>query len=93
VSLPYALERKYSRAATEWAWQYAFPAPGRFQDPQTGTWMRHHLHERVVQRAFRSAVQAAGLSKHATCHCLRHYPDCRIIPTRGAANTSKAVGI
>jgi site-specific recombinase XerD len=34
--------------------------------------MRHHLHERIVQRAFRSAVQAAGIAKHATCHCLRH---------------------
>ncbi|MGE3840518.1 MAG: tyrosine-type recombinase/integrase [Vicinamibacterales bacterium] len=33
---------------------------------------RHHLHETVVQRAFKAAVQKASLTKPATCHTLRH---------------------
>jgi site-specific recombinase XerD len=33
---------------------------------------RHHLHETALQRAFRAAVQKAGITKHATCHSLRH---------------------
>ena len=33
---------------------------------------RHHLHETVIQRAFRVALQRAGISKRATCHTLRH---------------------
>jgi site-specific recombinase XerC len=72
VYLPYALERKYPRAAAEWAWQYVFPAPGRYRDPRTGALMRHHLHERTVQKAFHAAVRASGLAKPASCHCLRH---------------------
>jgi integron integrase len=93
VYMPYALERKYPRAASEWAWQYVFPAAGQYRDPRTGALMRHHLHERTVQKAFHAAVRAAGLAKPASCHCLRHYPDCRIIPIRGVADTSKVVGI
>lgn len=27
---------------------------------------------RTVQKAFKTAVRKAGLSKHATCHTLRH---------------------
>jgi site-specific recombinase XerD len=38
----------------------------------TGERRRHHLHETVLQRAFRSAVSAAGITKAATCHALRH---------------------
>jgi len=30
------------------------------------------LHETVVQRAFRRAVLASGVTKRATCHTLRH---------------------
>ena len=33
---------------------------------------RHHLHETVLQRAFHEAVKAAGFTKPATCHSLRH---------------------
>ena len=33
---------------------------------------KHHLHESVVQKAIRHAVQQAGIVKHATCHTLRH---------------------
>lgn len=33
---------------------------------------RHHLHETVVQRAMKQAVQRAGIAKPATPHTLRH---------------------
>ena len=72
VTLPYALAIKYPRAPAEWAWQYLFPADHRIFDPKTHQEVRHHLHERTVQRAFRAAVQRAGISRPATLHCLRH---------------------
>ena len=33
---------------------------------------RHHLHESVVQKAVRAKAVPAGITKHATCHVLRH---------------------
>ena len=72
VELPYALARKYPNAAREWGWQWVFPATRIYVDRETGRRRRHHLHESVVQRAVKEAVRAAGLSKPATCHSLRH---------------------
>jgi hypothetical protein len=72
VPSPYALARKYPRAATEWGWQYVFPAPELSTDPRSGARRRHHFHERGIQRAFREAVRKAGIVKPATCHTLRH---------------------
>jgi integron integrase len=72
VYLPYALDRKYPNAAKEWGWQYAFPAAGRSVDPRSGQERRHHVDEQSLQRAVKKAVRAAGLTKPATCHTLRH---------------------
>lgn len=72
VELPYALSRKYPAAARDWAWRWVFPAARTYADRWTGELRRHHLHESVLQRAVRAAVQRAGLSKPATCHTLRH---------------------
>jgi integron integrase len=72
VVLPDALTRKYPSASREWAWQWVFPASRLYADPHTGERRRHHIHESVLQRAFRDAVRAAGLTKPATCHTLRH---------------------
>ncbi len=72
VVLPEALERKAPSWAVEFGWQWVFPATRRYQEAGTGIVRRHHLHETVVQRAFRRAVIASGLSKRATCHTLRH---------------------
>jgi site-specific recombinase XerD len=33
---------------------------------------RHNLDPSAIQRAFKNAVAAARVSKHATCHSLRH---------------------
>lgn len=72
VELPDALDRKYPNAAREWPWQWVFPATRTYVDPVSGRVRRHHLHETVLQKAVRDAVLAAGLSKRANCHTLRH---------------------
>jgi integrase len=59
-------------APVEWAWQWVFPATRFYVDEQTGDRCRRHLHESVVQRAVKEAVRAAGISRPATCHSLRH---------------------
>jgi integron integrase len=72
VELPDALERKYPAMSQDWGWQWVFPASRVYYDPSTGKRRRHHLHETVLQRAFKAAVRAAGLTKPASCHTLRH---------------------
>jgi integron integrase len=66
-----ALLRKYLNADADWRWHYVFPAARTFVD-STGTRRRHHLHETALQRAFKSAVDAARIPKRASCHSLRH---------------------
>ncbi|HKZ09691.1 MAG TPA: integron integrase [Rhodanobacteraceae bacterium] len=70
--LPHALARKYPNAAREWGWQYVFPASARGVDPRSGALRRHHLDEKVLQRAIQRARITAGIHKPATCHTLRH---------------------
>jgi len=72
VELPGALASKYPMAGREWGWQWAFPATRTYLDVVTGQRRRHHLHETVIQRAFREAVRASGVAKPAHCHTLRH---------------------
>jgi integron integrase len=72
VSLPAALARKYPHGARQWGWQYLFPAATLCRDPYAGVPVRHHLHEKVVQRAVQGAVLKAGLVQPASCHTLRH---------------------
>ncbi len=72
VALPDALERKYPAAPAEWGWQWVFPQRGRWKNPETGEQGRHHCDPSVLQRALRAAVLKTGLTKHATCHTLRH---------------------
>jgi len=72
VWLPMALERKFPRAAEEWRWQWVFPARRRWREEETGREFRHHLHETAVQRAVKSAAEAAGMVKRVGCHTFRH---------------------
>ena len=46
VVLPAALERKYPHAATQWGWQWVFPAESLCWDPLTGGSIRYHQHEK-----------------------------------------------
>lgn len=72
VYLPTALERKYSRAAKEWKWQYVFPSANLSVDPRSGKVRRHHVSDKGIQVAIGKAVKKAGIVKHATVHTLRH---------------------
>ena len=72
VYLPHALDRKLPGADREFWWQYVFPSRQWSRDPRTGAVRRHHAHEGSLGRAVSEAVRAAGLTKRATSHSLRH---------------------
>jgi integron integrase len=85
VQLPYALARKYPRAALSWAWFWVFPQATLSIDPRSRPLgdddasaneepapRRHHLYEQTFQRAFKRALQQAGIHKPASPHTLRH---------------------
>jgi integron integrase len=72
VQMPYALARKYPNAGKEWVWQWVFPQENRWINPRSGQQGRHHVDESLVQKAVKSAVRRAGISKRATCHTFRH---------------------
>jgi integron integrase len=72
VLVPHALERKYPRAPASWAWFWVFPQLQPSTDPRSGVRRRHHLLDNTFQRAFKAAVDSAGVHKPATPHTLRH---------------------
>ena len=72
VYLPHALARKYRHAATEWGWQYVFPARNLSVDPRAGVTRRHHVDPSVINKAIKVAVRRAGLTKHISAHTFRH---------------------
>lgn len=72
VYLPYALDRKYPNAATQWSWQWVFPAAKRSIDPRSQAERRHHLSTNVLQRAVKNAITRAGINKNGSCHTFRH---------------------
>ena len=70
--LPHALERTYPPTATEWGWQYVFPARDVAVDPRAGVTRRHHVDPRVINQAITVAVRRAGLTKAISAHPFRH---------------------
>ena len=72
VSLPTAFARKNPHAATEWGWQWVFPANSLCRDAYTGRPARHHQNEKIVQRAVQTAVHKARILQPASCHTFRH---------------------
>ena len=72
VQVPNALDRKYPRAPMSWAWFWVFPQASLSADPRSGVLRRHHQYEQGFQRAFKRALQAAGIAKPASPHTLRH---------------------
>ena len=72
ASLPYALRKKYPKAAKEWGWQFIFPSATRCRDPYSREMVRHHFHEHSIQRRVKAAAQNAKLDKTASPHTFRH---------------------
>jgi hypothetical protein len=54
IPMPEALAVKYPNADRSWPLAVGFPATSRYFDRETGTKRRHHLHESVVQRVYRT---------------------------------------
>lgn len=72
VEMPDALARKYPRAGSAWIWFWVFPQATHSTDSRSGEVRRHHMFDQTFQRAFKAAVEAAGITKPATPHTLRH---------------------
>lgn len=72
VEVPHALEAKYPRIGSTWAWFWLFPSPTQAVDPRSGVVRRHHLYEERLQRALKKAVHQAGIVKRVSAHTLRH---------------------
>jgi integron integrase len=72
VEMPYAMDRKYPRAGSSWAWFWVFPQATHSTDPRSGVVRRHHMYDQTFQRAFKRAAEQAAIHKPATPHTLRH---------------------
>jgi integron integrase len=72
VYMPYALEKKYSNAKFETAWQFLFPMKNISTDPRTNIKRRHHLHPVTLGRNIKKAAKMANLTKRITSHIFRH---------------------
>jgi integron integrase len=72
VELPFALAKKYPRAAESWTWHWVFPQATLSRDPRSGLTRRHHFYNDTFRRAFARAMKQVGVMKTATPHTLRH---------------------
>jgi integron integrase len=72
VEMPYALAKKYPRAAESFTWHWVFAQATRSRDPCSGIVRRHHFYNDTFRRAFARAMKQAGVIKPATPHTLRH---------------------
>ena len=72
VELPDAIARKYPRAPYEWGWKFVFPSHKLSVEPRTGVIRRHHVFENYLIRGVKEAARAARITKHVSCHTLRH---------------------
>jgi integrase len=72
VFLVDAMENKYPNAVREFTWQWFFPALNLTHIPRTKEYRRYHLHETLVQKAIKKAVNKAKLCKRASAHTFRH---------------------
>jgi integron integrase len=72
VPLPAALAVKYPRAAFSWEWYWLFPSRRLSVDPRTKQAGRYHIYPTSLQRSFSRALSAAGISRRASVHTLRH---------------------
>jgi integron integrase len=70
--LPFALAKKFPRAAEEFGWQFLFAGRHRSRDPKTGNVGRHHVNPGLLARAVVAAARRVELNRRVGCHTLRH---------------------
>ncbi len=72
AAMPGALYRKYPSASRSLAWQFAFPSRNMRPWNNPYQFVRWHMADTTIQRAFREALAQSGVKKHASIHTLRH---------------------
>ena len=72
VYLPFALKRKYPKAASELGWRWVFSSRQRRRDKRSGKFWRHHVSESFFANQFKKALHRVGIVKNAVPHSLRH---------------------
>lgn len=72
VFMPGQIEKKFKNSATEFGWQFFFPAIQLTRLPKTNKFRRYHLHASLVQKAVKKAVREAQIPRRATPHTFRH---------------------
>jgi integron integrase len=72
VFLVNLLHKKYKKASKQFAWQWFFPARQLTFVEASGEYRRYYLHETLVQKAIKQAVEKAGICKRASAHTFRH---------------------
>ena len=70
--LPFALDRTFPNAPTEWRWQFVFPATRICRALRCGPPSRYHLLESVIQKALAEATGRARITKRVSPHVMRH---------------------
>ncbi len=66
--LPEEARRKYPSLCKSLEWQFLFPAKNYCK----GTRLRYRIHQSVIHKAVKKAIQKAGILKHASSHTFRH---------------------
>lgn len=72
VWLPDALDRKYSNANKNLAWQYLFPSKNLSIEPNVGALRRHHIDASMINKVIKQSAKRAGITKLVSTHTLRH---------------------
>jgi integron integrase len=84
--LPFALARKFPRAAGELGWQFLFASQRCSRDPKTGNVGRFHVQPDVLARAVVAAARRLELNRRVVCpttgrqfgaNCPCHQPSAR----------------
>ncbi len=72
VCLPYALGQKYKNCATDFKWQYLFPAKLISIDPRDNLKKRDHVHSSNINRVIKKSVKLCRINKRVTADTFRH---------------------
>lgn len=66
TTLHNGVDNKYPSAAQSFEWFYLFPSKYLVENKQ------HHIHESLLQKNVKYAINKSGVNKSASCHTFRH---------------------